>query len=316
VSVKSFLQGNPVLSGFVLRRIVAVTAAVGVTLLAPSMTNLFPPSDVPLVLGSSPSATETGFPEPSLDPNYDANLDPGMPTDLPLPTTSFGPTDVGQPGGPIATGMPTSPPMPTGIPTSLPQPPSIQDPPPVPVTQPKQPISQPKPPATKPDTKPATKPKPTTTAPRPPKPAPAPTNAPAPTGLAPWPDAPTTAPVPTGLPPWPLSAETTIKPQALTPGGTLSVGCTASYTVVSASWGSGFVGSVKVTAGSSGTQRWSVPLNLPVGTAITGLWNGSQSGNTVSDAGWNGKLTAGQSTEFMFLGTGSANDVTVGGCIA
>ena len=88
--------------------------------------------------------------------------------------------------------------------------------------------------------------------------------------------------------------------------------CTATYTVVS-SWPGGFVAEVKVVAGSSAIDGWRVAVDLPSGSA-TNVWSGQSTGGsqiTVSNAPWNGRLGAGQSTVFGFQGTGSGAGATV-----
>jgi hypothetical protein len=71
---------------------------------------------------------------------------------------------------------------------------------------------------------------------------------------------------------------------------------------------------VTVTA-QEALSGWEVAMNLPSGAAIGSLWNGQQSGNTgsvtVSDAGYNGQLAAGESTSFGFVGSGSGSGTTV-----
>jgi len=112
----------------------------------------------------------------------------------------------------------------------------------------------------------------------------------------------------------PVTTTTQGNPPVTTTGGSSTGGaCTAVYTTTN-SWQGGFTGSVKVTAGSSGISRWSVPVSVPSGTSITSVWNGTLSGGTVSNAGYNGSLGAGQSTEFGFQGTGSASGISVGAC--
>jgi len=90
-------------------------------------------------------------------------------------------------------------------------------------------------------------------------------------------------------------------------------GCVATFTVAS-SWNGGFVGTVKVTAGSAAISRWTVGLTVPGGTAITNVWNGQLSGSSVTAAAWNGALPAGGSTEFGFQATGSATGLAVAAC--
>jgi hypothetical protein len=98
-----------------------------------------------------------------------------------------------------------------------------------------------------------------------------------------------------------------------TPTPTPSTACSATFAVTN-SWNNGFVGTVRVSAGSTAITRWTVRLTLPSGTAITSLWNGQQTGTSVSNLSWNGALAAGASTEFGFQGTGSATGLTVAGC--
>lgn len=87
--------------------------------------------------------------------------------------------------------------------------------------------------------------------------------------------------------------------------------CTATYTVVS-SWPGGFVSEVKVAANAA-VDGWRVAVTLPSGTA-TNVWSGQSTGTsplTVTNAPWNGRLGAGQSTVFGFQGTGSGAGATV-----
>ncbi|MEU4766539.1 endo-1,4-beta-xylanase [Actinosynnema sp. NPDC023794] len=89
-------------------------------------------------------------------------------------------------------------------------------------------------------------------------------------------------------------------------------GCTASVSLNS--WNGGFVATVKVTAGSSGTNGWTVTTNLPSGASVTNSWNAERSGTTGAvqwrNVSYNGRLSAGMSTEFGFQGTGSASGIT------
>jgi len=99
----------------------------------------------------------------------------------------------------------------------------------------------------------------------------------------------------------------------------------AAYKVVN-NWGSGFTGTVDLTAGPSALNGWTVSFTTPA--EIINVWNGviaSRVGNTyvVTNAAWNGQVGAGQSTSFGFQGaTGAAgsavtnlqiNGVAVGG---
>ncbi|WP_432897141.1 extracellular catalytic domain type 1 short-chain-length polyhydroxyalkanoate depolymerase [Micromonospora matsumotoense] len=131
-------------------------------------------------------------------------------------------------------------------------------------------------------------------------PPPNPTTTPA-NPTTPPPNPTTTPPNPTTTPPNP----TTTPP----PGG---AGCSASVSVNS--WTGGFVATVKVTAGSSGTRGWTVGLTLPGGTSVTGTWSASASGSSgtvrFTNVDYNGQLGAGQVTEFGFQGNGSGAGLT------
>jgi Glucuronyl esterase, fungi/Cellulose binding domain len=82
-------------------------------------------------------------------------------------------------------------------------------------------------------------------------------------------------------------------------------GCSASVSVNQ--WTEGFVATVKVTAGSSAVNGWTVGTTMPSGASISSVWNATRSGNTgavqFTNAGHNGALAAGQSTEFGYQGT-------------
>ncbi|MEU1753034.1 PHB depolymerase family esterase [Micromonospora matsumotoense] len=125
----------------------------------------------------------------------------------------------------------------------------------------------------------------------------------------------TPPPNPTTTPPNPTTAPPTTPPNPTTAPPTTppaTGGCSASVSLNS--WTGGFVATVKVTAGSSGTRGWSVSVPLPGGTSVTGTWSATASGNSgtvrFTNVDYNGQLGAGQSTEFGFQGTGSAAGVT------
>jgi endo-1,4-beta-xylanase len=88
--------------------------------------------------------------------------------------------------------------------------------------------------------------------------------------------------------------------------------CTA--TVSTNQWNTGFVGTVRVTAGSAAISGWTVTVALPSGAAITSGWNANRSGNsgTVSftPVNFNTDVGAGQSIEFGYQGTGTGTGVT------
>lgn len=125
----------------------------------------------------------------------------------------------------------------------------------------------------------------------------------------------TTPPGPTRPPsPTPTTAAPTTPPVTTPPVTTPPVtgGCTASVSLNS--WTGGFVATVRVTAGSAGTNGWTVGLTLPSGATVTNAWNAERSGNTGAvqfrNVSYNGRLGAGQSTEFGFQGTGTASGMT------
>ncbi|MFI5568069.1 glycoside hydrolase family 11 protein [Streptomyces sp. NPDC051740] len=94
--------------------------------------------------------------------------------------------------------------------------------------------------------------------------------------------------------------------------------CSATYRTTNA-WNNGFNGEVTVTAGSGGVSNWSVPVTLAGNQTIASLWNGtaSRSGNvvTVTPAGHNRTLSAGQSTSFGFTVNGPSSPApSVGSC--
>ncbi len=84
--------------------------------------------------------------------------------------------------------------------------------------------------------------------------------------------------------------------------------CTASYRTTN-SWPGGFQGEVTVTAGGSAINGWTVRWTLSSGQTITQVWNGtlSTSGSsvTVTNASYNGSLSASASTTFGFLANGT-----------
>jgi hypothetical protein len=124
--------------------------------------------------------------------------------------------------------------------------------------------------------------------------------------------APPTTPPPTSPPPTtppPTTPPPTTPPPTTPPPG---AGCTATLSVNA--WTGGFVGTVKVTAGAAGTQGWTVGLTLPAGATITNSWNVDRSGSSgavqFGNVAHNGRLTAGQATEFGFQATGGSGTMT------
>ncbi|MFG1841751.1 endo-1,4-beta-xylanase [Micromonospora sp. NPDC049175] len=123
---------------------------------------------------------------------------------------------------------------------------------------------------------------------------------------------PTTAP-PTSVPPTtapPTTAPPTTAPPTTPPPG--EGGCTATVTVNQ--WTGGFVANVRVTAGSSALNGWTVTTTLPSGATVTNAWSANPSGNTGTttwtNVSYNGQVGAGQATEFGFQGTGTAGSLS------
>ncbi|ONI84864.1 1,4-beta-xylanase [Saccharothrix sp. ALI-22-I] len=89
-------------------------------------------------------------------------------------------------------------------------------------------------------------------------------------------------------------------------------GCTASVTLNS--WTGGFTATVNVTAGSAAINGWTVTLTLPSGATVTNAWNADRSGNSGTiqwkNVSYNGRVAAGQSTEFGFQGNGTGAGMT------
>jgi lysophospholipase L1-like esterase len=97
-----------------------------------------------------------------------------------------------------------------------------------------------------------------------------------------------------------------------TTGGNTS-GCTATYTTTN-SWPGGYQGEIKVTAGNSALNGWTVSWTLANGQTVTQVWNGtlttSGSTATVKNATYNGTVPPGTSTTFGFLANGTASTPT------
>ena len=90
-------------------------------------------------------------------------------------------------------------------------------------------------------------------------------------------------------------------------------GCSA--TVSLNSWTGGFVATIRVTAGSSAINGWRVTATLPSGAAVTNSWSTERTGTSgtvqLANVSYNGRIAAGQSTEFGFQGTGAATGTTL-----
>ena len=147
-----------------------------------------------------------------------------------------------------------------------------------------------------------------------------PTSAP-PTSTAPTSTAPTST-VPTSRPPTSAVPTSTVPtsrpPTSAVPTTGVAVTCAATVSVQD--WGSGFVATVRVTAGARATTRWAVTVALPAGATVVSAWGATPGGRTgtvrFTDAGYNGRIPAGGSTEFGFRGTGRGTGTTVRSCTA
>jgi lysophospholipase L1-like esterase len=95
------------------------------------------------------------------------------------------------------------------------------------------------------------------------------------------------------------------------PPGT--AGCSAAVSLNQ--WTGGFVATVRVTAGSAAIGSWTVGAPLPAGATVTNVWNATRSGTggavQFGNATHNGRLNAGQATEFGFQGTGTATGMAL-----
>jgi hypothetical protein len=108
----------------------------------------------------------------------------------------------------------------------------------------------------------------------------------------------------------PTLAEGPTTPPPTTPPP--ATGCSAAVSVNQ--WTGGFVGTARVTAGSSAITGWTVAAALPAGAGVTSTWEATRSGNTgtveFTNLGHNGALAPGQSVEFGFQGTGTGTGLT------
>jgi hypothetical protein len=85
-----------------------------------------------------------------------------------------------------------------------------------------------------------------------------------------------------------------------------AAGCTATYTL-SSQWAGGFQGEVRVTAGATRINGWTVTLSFADGQRVTQAWNAalSTSGTaaTARNESYNGTLAPAAGTTFGFLGS-------------
>ncbi len=97
-------------------------------------------------------------------------------------------------------------------------------------------------------------------------------------------------------------------------------GCTATY-AVTGQWQGGFQGEVRVTAGTAALNGWTVTWTYGNGQKVTQAWGTelTSSGATVTgrNAAWNGRVAAGASASFGFIGSWTgANAVPSVSCSA
>ncbi|NLT53355.1 MAG: beta-mannosidase, partial [Actinomycetales bacterium] len=102
------------------------------------------------------------------------------------------------------------------------------------------------------------------------------------------------------------STTTTTRPVTTTSGGGTGGSCTAVYTVVG-QWPGGFQGEVRVTAGSSAVNGWTVTWTFANGQTVSQAWGAavttSGSAVTATNVAYNGALAAGAAISFGFIGT-------------
>ncbi|MFI5928205.1 cellulase family glycosylhydrolase [Micromonospora sp. NPDC051543] len=125
---------------------------------------------------------------------------------------------------------------------------------------------------------------------------------------------PPTTPPPTTPPPTtppPTTPPPTTPPPTTTPPP--AGGCTATYTITN-QWQGGFQGEVRVTAGANAITGWTTRWTYTNGQSVTQAWNATltSSGSTVTarNADYNGRLAAGASATFGFLGSWNGTNPT------
>ena len=126
----------------------------------------------------------------------------------------------------------------------------------------------------------------------------------------------TTTTTPTTSPTSSPTSSPTTSPTTTPPSG----GCTAAYSIVG-SWPGGFQGEVKVTAGSSAINGWTVTWTYANGQTVTQAWSATVTSSgaavTARNVSYNGKLAAAGTTSFGFLGSwNGTNGVPAPSCTA
>ena len=119
---------------------------------------------------------------------------------------------------------------------------------------------------------------------------------------------------PTTTPPTTPTTTPPTTPPTTAPTTPPSGACSAAY-ALSSQWSGGYQAGVTVTAGSAAIKGWTVKLTYPSAPAVQQTWNATAtvSGTvmTATNVSYNGALSAGGSTTFGFLGSGTATTPTV-----
>jgi endoglucanase len=127
---------------------------------------------------------------------------------------------------------------------------------------------------------------------------------------------PPTTPPPTTPPPTtpPPTTPPPTTPPPTTPPPTTPAPGSCSVSVSVNQWSGGYTATFTVTAGSSAISGWTVSTTLPAGSAITNSWNAAPSGTSgavqFTNLSYNGSISAGQSTQFGYQGTGTGGGMT------
>jgi mannan endo-1,4-beta-mannosidase len=123
---------------------------------------------------------------------------------------------------------------------------------------------------------------------------------------------------PPTTPPTTPTVTPTVTPTITPTGGTRA--CAATY-AIAGQWQGGFQAEVRVAAGSSAINGWTVTWSYANGQTVTQAWGATVTGNgtavTARNMSYNGSLAAGTGTTFGFLGSSNgANGVPALSCTA
>ncbi|PZM95115.1 MAG: esterase [Actinobacteria bacterium] len=104
----------------------------------------------------------------------------------------------------------------------------------------------------------------------------------------------------------PTATPPPLTPTPITPSITPSGVCSVTTSVNS--WNTGYVATIRVTAGSTGVNGWRVEITLLGQETLISAWNAQPSGTSgtiqFTNMSYNGRLAPGQSTEFGFQALG------------